>query len=178
MNRTGRTPTPALSGYRMAAALAVLVVLMASAGTAVAEERPPAPDFDLTAVDGSRHSLADYAGRVLVVNFWATWCAPCREEMPALARLRQRMHNDGVEVLAIDFGEPREDVQRFADEVALDLPLLLDPNGTQAPTWKVRALPTTYIVDRRGRIALTIAGEREWDSDQVVEALRAIANEP
>jgi peroxiredoxin len=158
--------------------MVIAMVIGLIATPALAGNPRLAPAFELHDSNGELHTLARYQGKVLVVNFWATWCAPCREEMPSLERLGELLKQDGVVVLAIDFGEPADAVIEFAKETGISLPLLIDHRGTQAPTWGVRALPTTYIVDRQGQIVHTVHGERQWDKPEIVESIRAIATRP
>ncbi len=103
------------------------------------------------------------------MNFWATWCAPCVEEMPALARLRARLAPRGFEVLAVNQGEMPQRVSAFVSRSGLDLPILLDRDKEAGKAWRVRALPTTFIVDAAGRIRFH--GEGEIDTGEALEAL-------
>ena len=137
-----------------------------------------APLFELKDLNGQVHTLDQYKGQVLLVNFWATWCQPCRAEMPALERAEKALADIGVKLLAIDYGEPEEDVQAFAEETGTGITLLLDPKGRQARAWPLRGLPTTFIVNRAGMITHKIQGERAWDSEEVLAALRKAATHP
>jgi cytochrome c biogenesis protein CcmG, thiol:disulfide interchange protein DsbE len=126
------------------------------------------PALVLKTPAGETVDLAKLGGKVVLVNFWATWCAPCVEEMPALARLRDRLADRGLEVIAVNEGEMPERVTGFANRTGLDLSIVLDRDKQAAKAWKVRALPTTYIVDRRGRIRLFAEGE--LDTGAALEA--------
>lgn len=117
---------------------------------------------------GDTVDLAKLRGKVVLVNFWATWCAPCVEEMPALARLRVRLAPRGFEVIAVNQGEMPERVNAFTGRTGLDLPILMDRDKQAAKAWKVRALPTTFIVDAAGRIRLFAEGE--LDTGEALEA--------
>ncbi len=117
------------------------------------------PPLALRTPAGETVDLASLRGRVVLVNFWATWCAPCVEEMPALARLRDRLGPRGLGVVAVNQGEMPERVSAFLQRSGLDLPVLLDRDKDAAKAWKVRALPTTFVVDARGRIRLHAEGE-------------------
>jgi peroxiredoxin len=139
---------------------------------------PPAPAFALKDLQGNTHSMDAYRGKVLIVNFWATWCPPCRAEMPALERVWRSLESEGVALIAIDFGEPEADVTQFAVESKTSIPLLLDTHGTQAHLWGVRSLPTTFIIGRDGRVAYRVQGERKWDSPHIVQQIRALAKHP
>ena len=126
------------------------------------------PDIRLKDLKGVERRLAEWSGRTLVVNFWATWCAPCVEEMPALARLRAKLAARGFEVLAVNQGEMPARVSAFVDRAGLDLAVVLDRDKAVSKAWQVRALPTTFVVDASGRIRLYAVGE--LDTGPALEA--------
>jgi peroxiredoxin len=126
------------------------------------------PALALRTPAGEAVDLASLRGKVVLVNFWATWCAPCVEEMPALARLRARLAPRGFEVLAVNQGEMPARVTAFTERTGLDLTVLLDREKAVAKAWQVRALPTTFVVDRAGRIRLHAEGE--LDTGPALEA--------
>lgn len=115
-----------------------------------------APEFTLQSLQGDQVSLSELRGQVVLINFWATWCGPCRLELPAV---QARYNQGGFAVLAVDFNESAEQVQTFADELGLDLPILLDPGGKVQELYRVRGYPTTFIVDREGIIRVLHLGE-------------------
>jgi cytochrome c biogenesis protein CcmG/thiol:disulfide interchange protein DsbE len=115
-----------------------------------------APEFALADLDGNQVSLSDLRGQVVLLNFWATWCGPCRLEMPAI---QQRYNDGGFAVLAVDFNEDADRVQAFVDELALDLPILLDPGGRIQELYRVRGYPTSFFVDEAGVIRVFHIGE-------------------
>ena len=117
----------------------------------------PAPDFTLPALDGRLVRLRDYQGRVVVLNFWATWCTPCQEEMPLLDQLH-RSASEELVVLAVNQGERPEQVQAFLEQHQLRLPVLLDRDTRVSRQYGVRGLPTTIVIDPTGRIAAIHAG--------------------
>lgn len=143
-----------------------------------------APGFELTALDGDTVALEDYRGKAVLLNFWATWCAPCREEMPALQRLQQRLGPEGLEVVGINVdAAPGEmdalarwggDVQAFVREHGLSFDVLLDPEGGVMRRYGVTGLPTTILLDREGRVVSRTVGAAEWDSPEHVAAIRAV----
>lgn len=183
MHKTNRMETHSMSitSRFIAAALAALLASGAAADGRLLPTLSPAekaPVFALKDLDGQVHSLGQYKGQVLLVNFWATWCPPCRAEMPALERAEKALIDVGIKLLAIDYGEPEEDVRAFAEETSTSITLLLDPKGSQARAWPLRGLPTTFVVNRAGVITHKIQGEREWDSEEVLAALRKAAANP
>ncbi len=133
----------------------------------------PAPALKLYDLDGKLHDLSSLKGKVVVVNFWATWCPPCRREMPSLERLRQRLAGKGLVVMAVNVGEDVETVFSFTGQLDLApaFPLLLDKDSTVMQRWKVRGLPTTFVVDAEGRVIYRAVGGREFDHEAVVNRL-------
>ncbi len=116
-----------------------------------------APDFTLTTLDGSSMSLSSLRGKVVLVNFWATWCPPCRDEMPEIQAVAREHPNDFV-VLGIDNGETVDVVKPFVKEFNLTFPILLDPDFTVANDYQVKALPTSFFIDRAGIVRATNIG--------------------
>lgn len=117
-----------------------------------------APDFVLKYPDGRRTRLSDLEGQAVVMNFWASWCAPCREEMPAFADAHRRYQSQGVVILGINAQETAEQAQRFLDQMEVPYTVALDTRGEVMQAYNVRGLPTTVFIDRQGRIALRHAG--------------------
>jgi len=160
--------------------LAILVaILLAAPPGARAQALAPwtggaTPALDLRALDGVRHRLADYRGRVVLVNFWATWCAPCRAEMPSIERLRRSLEGEPFVVLAVNVGEPPDAIRAFAATVPMRFPLLLDPDRQATRDWRARALPITFIVGPEGRIRYQAVGERDWSDPDIRTRLRAL----
>ncbi len=143
------------------------------------EDRPLAKDFSLTDADGTVHRLSQYRGHVVLVNFWATWCPPCLREMPSMQRLWEQLKDRDFVLLAVDVGEDEETVFGFtlSLDVPIEFPLLLDRQGNIVAEWPVRGLPTTFLVDRNGRIVYRAVGGREWDAPELVEAIRVLLHE-
>jgi peroxiredoxin len=137
-----------------------------------------APDFALPDVDGGIHRLSDYRGRVVIVNFWATWCPPCREEMPAMQRAWEVLQREDIIMLAIDVGEDEDTIFAFTADYPVTFPLLLDRNSDVIQQWPVRGLPTTFVVDPQGRLAYRAIGARQWDSQAILEKIRALKKAP
>jgi thiol-disulfide isomerase/thioredoxin len=137
----------------------------------------PAPPLALPDLDGRTVDLGAHGGRVVLVNFWATWCPPCVEEIPSLDRLRERLAPRGFEVLAVDVGEPRDQVKAFLEERPVRFPVLLDPMGETFKRWKAYAFPTSLLLDRRHRVRYSVYGAFVWDSPEVIEAVSRLLDE-
>lgn len=134
-----------------------------------------APDFSLEDMDGQLHRLSELRGRVVIINFWATWCPPCREEMPSMQRAWQALHDKGVVLLAVNVGEDMESVFRFSGSMDIGFPLLLDSDSKVADAWPVKGLPSTFVVDRQGRIVYRAIGGRAWDAPEILSTVLALA---
>jgi thiol-disulfide isomerase/thioredoxin len=169
-------------------ATALVALLLLATPCALAADLPPlshaltaraptaAPPLQLPGVDGRRYTLAELKGRVVLVNFWATWCPPCRREMPSMERLAQALGNEAFSVLAVNIGEDAETIEGFISQLdaAPSFPILLDTRGSTMQTWKVGGLPTTFLVDKQGRIVAQAIGGREFDHPALVQAIRAL----
>ena len=146
----------------------ILVLLAASAGiiTAVVNTKnpdvvvlqtdKPAPDFTLETLDGKQAKLSDYKGKVVMVNFWASWCQPCREEMPYVEKAYETYKGQGLVVLGVNLKEKNVPIQGFADQFGLTFPILMDREGTVAvDQYKVKPIPTTFFIDKQGVLRQT-----------------------
>lgn len=138
------------------------------------EDAPEAADFSLKDLDGKEHRLSEYRGKVVIVNFWATWCPPCREEMPSMQRAWEQLKQEGVLMLGVDVGEDEDTIFQFTANYPVDFPMLLDRDTKVLEQWPVRGLPTTFIVDPDGRIVYQAIGGREWDDPELMAAIRAL----
>jgi len=162
--------------------LVVLGTLLGLAGVSGAAQEADLPAWTggptqplaLKDLDGRPHDLADYRGKVVVVNFWATWCAPCRDELPSLERLRDALRGRPFEVLAVNVAEGESRVKRFLAEVPLRLPILLDRDGDAQRAWKVRGLPATFLLDREGSIRFWYLGELDWAHPKILRTVEAL----
>jgi thiol-disulfide isomerase/thioredoxin len=134
-------------------------------------------DLHWTEADGTARSLADYAGKGVVLNLWATWCVPCVREMPALDDLAERVRGNGIVVLPLSSdhgGAPV--VQRFyADRGIRNLPVLLDPQSAVAHAMEVRGIPTTFLIDGKGMELAVLEGSADWSAPDAVTVVRKIA---
>lgn len=118
----------------------------------------PAPAFSLPTLEGTELALRDLVGNVVLVNFWATWCGPCRMEMPELERLYQQYGEEGLQVLAVNVGETPDQVRPYVEQLGLTFPILLDASYAIGDVYQANSLPTTIVVDREGRIASLLLG--------------------
>jgi thiol-disulfide isomerase/thioredoxin len=139
--------------------------------------RQPTPPLELPTSEGRPWSLADARGQVVVLNFWASWCEPCRAEMPSLELLATRHQARGLRVMAVNFRETDGAVQRFVQQTGLDLPILRDRDGAAAQAWGVRVFPTTIVIDRRGRAAFSVVGEADWTGAAAQARLAPVLDE-
>lgn len=134
---------------------------------------PAAQDFTLPDPAGRRHSLDDYRGQVVLVNFWATWCAPCRDEMPAMDRLYRTLADRGFAILAVHAGPGGAAMREFLERIPVSFTVLIDAD-LDLRGWHVTALPTTVLVDRQGRTVYRAIGPRPWDSEAMQSLLREV----
>lgn len=130
--------------------------------------------FRLTTPDGKAIRLAQLRGQVVFLNFWATWCAPCRVEMPSMEQLYRELKGEGLVMLAVDVQESPKQVARFMEDFQLSFPALLDTDGKVAARYRVHGIPTTVLIDRKGRLAGTVVGPREWSSPQGKAVIRSL----
>ncbi|MDX8412316.1 MAG: TlpA disulfide reductase family protein [Mariprofundaceae bacterium] len=132
-------------------------------GVITPKDRMPAPDFSLPSLHGEERRLSDFKGRVVLLHFWATWCAPCRKEMPELHTMWDGYREQGLELLCVNVDRGnRKGVESFMQDIGLDFHTLLDAEGAVRNDYEVRALPTTYVIGRDGKFVGRIVGERNW----------------
>lgn len=122
----------------------------------------PAP-MVLADMAGREVDLSSFKGEVVLVNFWATWCEPCREEMPSLQRLQQKLGGKGLRVLAVNVGEGAPRIRQFLERTPVALTILRDADSEAMKAWRVRMLPASFLVDRRGMLRYQIVGEADYD---------------
>ena len=147
--------------------IGVALALPASAAELKPWSGGATPALQLADLDGKAHRLADYRGKVVLINFWATWCAPCRDEMPSIERLRASLEGRPFVVLAVNLAEPESRIRKFLEAVPLRFPTLLDRDGAATRAWQAKYLPATYIVGPDGRIRYRHLGELDWSTPEV-----------
>jgi len=166
--------------FRILLSLFILVVSLSSiaqqAGKGLTQlpDRPQAPDFVLADIDGNQYRLSDYRGQVVIVNFWATWCPPCRAEMPSMQRAWQQLEKEGILMLGINVGEDEDTIFQFTANYPVEFPLLMDQDSRVINQWPVRGLPTTFVVSPAGKITYRAIGGREWDDPDLLAMVRAL----
>lgn len=137
----------------------------------------PAPAMKARDLSGATKTLADYRGKVVVLNYWASWCPPCLREMPSMERLRVKMKGRPLEIVALASAESAGDVKAFLSKMALGFPILLDPDGSNTKRWKVFALPTSFVLDAQGRVRHVLTGPTEWDEGEALEIIQTMLEE-
>jgi thiol-disulfide isomerase/thioredoxin len=148
-----------------------------SAGKLAVPASTAVAPLELHDMSGKLHRLSDYRGKVVLVNFWATWCEPCRAEMPSMRTLKQRMDaigKDDFVVLAVNYAENEIKIGAFLQQQALDFPVLLDPFSQAWRAWKPGLLPASFLIGRDGRLRYRVLGEFDWagaEASRVVQAL-------
>lgn len=138
-------------------------------------QQPPAPAFSLKTLQGGQARLTDYRGQVVLLNFWATWCGPCREEMPSMEKLWQRYREQGLVILAVSTdngGESR--IKNFVRRLGLTFPILLDPDSQASDLYQVSGVPVSFLIDRQGRITARILGSKDWADESAIHQVEGL----
>ncbi len=143
-------------------------------GVAVAREEMESIDFELEDMGGSLKKLSSYRGKFVFLNFWATWCGPCRYEMPSMQKVYDELKDEGFVIVAVNLQEDRKLVKKFLDQYGLTFPVLLDKQGRVGAMYGARSIPTTYLIDRDGYIIGRAIGAREWDAPEIQSVFKDI----
>jgi len=179
---TGKHRQSVTQPYPLLVMAGLLACLLASAASAGGSLQPfgdnsPATDFSLADIKGTTHTLADYRGKVVVVNFWASWCPPCIKEMPGLQRLQEQLGDQPFVILPINVGEKKYQVWKFTKLIDFTLPVLLDTRSKTFEAWGAGVLPTSFLLDTEGRIRYRVLADLEWDSEPVVSVIKSLLPE-
>lgn len=140
-------------------------------------QAPPAPDFSLETLEGKRLRLLNLSGKIVLLNFWATWCPPCKLEMSSMEALHRRLGDEGLVILAINLREEANEVKAFFREHRFSFTALLDQDGDTFARYEAWSLPTTFLVDKNGRLLGKAVGYRDWESDQAIQIFRKLLND-
>lgn len=140
-------------------------------------DTPDAPPLRLPDLDRHDHDLRDYRGEVVLINFWASWCPPCVYEMPSMQRLEDHLRDRGFRILAVNIGESEETIRDFLDQIGTEFIILLDPRSESLRDWRAMAYPSSYIVDREGRLRYSLFGAIEWNEPGVVAQISRLLDE-
>jgi thiol-disulfide isomerase/thioredoxin len=163
---------------RLATLFFALVVSIAAPAQPLQPSSTPAPPLELRDLDGAVHRLQDYRGKAVLVNFWATWCGPCRAEMPSIERLREKMAGRPFAILAVNVGEGERTAREYAASLPVRFTVLLDRDTRVTKAWGARVLPATFIVGPDGRIRYRHFGELDWSSEAVRRQIEALLVAP
>ena len=152
-------------------------VVLASVAATAGPVSGPAPDFTLQMLGGGQMSLAEQKGNVVMVNFWATWCAPCRQEMPHLEALHQRYSSLGFTLLGVNVEEDSSGAQDWLAETPVSFPILFDPQSSVSELYDVIAMPSTVMIDRQGNLRYLHHGYKPGYEDEYQNQIRALIRE-
>ncbi|PYN25838.1 MAG: TlpA family protein disulfide reductase [Candidatus Rokuibacteriota bacterium] len=177
--RHSRTAPPARFAVTMLGGVVCAASLLMGEGWAEPSrflpwKDPAAPHLALDDLGGRAHTLADYRGSVVLLNFWATWCEPCRAEMVSMRALQQRLAGRPFVILLVNYGEARTRVSEFAKRESLELPILLDPNQDAPRAWRVRVLPSSFLLGPDGHVRYGVIGEIDWVSAEAVRIVQEL----
>jgi DsbE subfamily thiol:disulfide oxidoreductase len=141
------------------------------------KDRPAAPNFTLVDPAGKKVSLQDFRGKVVFLNFWASWCGPCRGEMPGMDKLYREFKGKGFEIFAVNVKDKREDALKFLKELKISYPVALDPDGEIGLLYGAWAMPSTYLIDRKGVVLARMWGPADWYSADARKLIRTLVEQ-
>jgi peroxiredoxin len=155
----------------------VALMTMATAQSHAVAVQDEAPDFTLKNLDGSNLRLEEYRGQVVLINFWASWCGPCRQEMPLLDRLHHRYEDTGFAVLGVNVEGEAEPAQEVVDKTNVTFPVLIDAEQKVSEMYSLEAMPSTVVVDRDGVVRYIHRGYKPGDEAKYIEVVKALIRE-
>jgi peroxiredoxin len=154
-----------------------LSLMLGAAAVQGKDMNEPAPDFTLKSRQGDNLRLEDFRGQVVMLNFWASWCGPCRQEMPLMDDIYQQYKDLGFTVLAVNVDENRDEAHRFLDKVPVTYPILYDPESQVSEQYNVQAMPTTVMIDRNGNARFVHYGYKPGYEDDYEQQIRQLVRE-
>jgi thiol-disulfide isomerase/thioredoxin len=160
-----------------ACVMSLLLTSGVRAGGFEARAATPAPELKAQDLAGAPRTLADFRGKVVLLNFWASWCPPCLREIPSMERLRARMAGRPLAIVALDSAETPDEVNAYLSRMKLGFSILLDPEGSNTQRWKVFALPTSFLLDARGGVRYVLTGPTEWDEGEALGLIESLLAE-
>ncbi len=164
-------------GTRRALILGTLAAMPVASALAALAPSAPAPDFTLRSMGGPNLRLAEQRGRVVLVNFWATWCGPCRQEMPHLNRLYQKYRSSGFQLLAVNVDDNAKNAADLASKLGVSFPVLFDTDKTVSKAYDLSSMPATVLIDRDGRVRYLHRGYRDGMEDTYDQQIRGLLKE-
>jgi peroxiredoxin len=163
--------------HRPARALAMLVLVALAVPAAAVNLQDEAPDFTLKSLEGTNLRLEEYRGQVVLINFWASWCGPCRQEMPLLDRLHQRYLDTGFAVLGVNVEGEEAPARELIDKIPVTFPVLIDEGQAVSELYRLEAMPSTVVVDRDGVVRYIHRGYKPGDEAKYVEVVKELIRE-
>lgn len=134
----------------------------------------PPPQIELKTLEGQPFRLEQLRGKVVLVNFWATWCEPCVKEMPSMQKLRTQLEGEPFEIVAVNLQESESRIRAFLQEVPVTFPIVRDADGAVTQAWRAHAFPSSYLLDAEGRIRYALAGAIDWSSPEALRVVREL----
>ena len=163
--------------WRRLTSIVVIVLIAMSAHASSVKLKQPAPDFTLKSLEGGNLRLEEYRGQVVLINFWASWCGPCRQEMPILDRLHQRYEDTGFAVLGVNVEGKEKPAQEIVDKTNVTFPVLIDEGQAVSELYDLEAMPSTVVVDRNGVVRYVHRGYKPGDEAKYVEVVKKLIRE-
>ena len=171
-----------MAGFTRALRVALILTAFSLLDARAAELKPwtgaATPAFELKDLDGAPVTLADYRGKVVLLNFWATWCEPCRDEMPSMQQLKRKLAGRPFEVVAVNFAESEAKVRDYLRRFPVDFRIPLDRNSAARRDWGVKLLPTSFVIAADGSVRYVVVGEFNWADDSAVLPLTRLVPKP